>query len=154
MSMATDKPNSFDSLINIAGADMTERAAASAFKQAGIKPSDCQVVELHDCFSANELISYEALGLCKKGEAEAFVNSGRARLGGSGIFSCLIFFFLLFLLYLFLFSLFPSLPFIRTHCKSKWWVDQQRTPTWRHGTRAVCRALLAGVLLFVFSLIL
>ncbi len=42
------------------------------------------MVELHDCFSANELISYEALGLAEKGKAEEFVQSGRATLGGAG----------------------------------------------------------------------
>lgn len=85
MSMATDKANSFEkSLINVAGGDMTRRAAAQAFSEAKLAPSDVQVVELHDCFSANELISYEALGLCKEGEAERFVESGRARLGGAG----------------------------------------------------------------------
>ncbi len=60
------------------------RAAAQAFKEAKIGPKDVQVVELHDCFSANELISYEALGIAETGKAEDFVNSGRGRLGGAG----------------------------------------------------------------------
>lgn len=47
---------------------MSKRAAERVFTKSGLSPSDVQVVELHDCFSANELISYEALGLCKAGK--------------------------------------------------------------------------------------
>lgn len=47
---------------------MTRMASQKAYKKAGVSPSDIQVVELHDCFSANELISYEALGLCEEGQ--------------------------------------------------------------------------------------
>ena len=47
---------------------MSKRAAQLAFREAGITPDDVQVVELHDCFSANELITYEALGLCPVGK--------------------------------------------------------------------------------------
>ena len=50
------------------GYDMTQMASDKAYRKAGLRPSDVQVVELHDCFSANELISYEALGLCQKGK--------------------------------------------------------------------------------------
>lgn len=46
---------------------MSKMASDKAYKKAGVGPSDVQVVELHDCFSANELISYEALGLCGEG---------------------------------------------------------------------------------------
>ena len=46
---------------------MSKKAADRVFRQSGLSPSDVQVVELHDCFSANELISYEALGLCPPG---------------------------------------------------------------------------------------
>ena len=46
---------------------MTRVASQKVFDRAGVRPSDVQVVELHDCFSANELISYEALGLCGEG---------------------------------------------------------------------------------------
>lgn len=53
------------------GYDMTRMAAQKCFEAAGLKPSDVNVVELHDCFSANELITYEALGLCPEGEAAA-----------------------------------------------------------------------------------
>lgn len=46
---------------------MTKKASQKAFEKARLRPDDVQVVELHDCFSANELISYEALGLCREG---------------------------------------------------------------------------------------
>lgn len=49
------------------GYDMTRTAAKKCFEAAGLKPSDIDVIELHDCFSANELITYEALGLCDEG---------------------------------------------------------------------------------------
>lgn len=50
------------------GYDMSRLAAKKCFEATGLKPSDVDVVELHDCFSANELITYEALGLCPEGE--------------------------------------------------------------------------------------
>lgn len=53
------------------GYDMTQLAAKKCFKAAGLKPSDVDVVELHDCFSPNELITYEALGLCAEGKEAA-----------------------------------------------------------------------------------
>lgn len=49
---------------------MTSLAAKKCFETAGLKPSDVNVIELHDCFSANELITYEALGLCPEGESD------------------------------------------------------------------------------------
>lgn len=48
---------------------MTKAAAKKIFEQTGYTPNDVDVVELHDCFSANELITYEALGLCPEGRA-------------------------------------------------------------------------------------
>lgn len=49
------------------GYDMSRLAAKKCFEAAGLKPGDVDVIELHDCFSANELITYEALGLCPEG---------------------------------------------------------------------------------------
>ena len=46
---------------------MTKKAADYVYQKAGVTPHDVDVVELHDCFSANELITYEALGLCEEG---------------------------------------------------------------------------------------
>lgn len=54
---------------------MTLLAAQRCFDAAGLKPSDVDVIELHDCFSANELITYEALGLCAEGETHRFPNT-------------------------------------------------------------------------------
>ena len=50
------------------GYDMTKKAADYVYKKAGVTPNEVDVVELHDCFSANELITYEALGLCEEGK--------------------------------------------------------------------------------------
>ncbi|CAF3337465.1 unnamed protein product [Rotaria sp. Silwood2] len=82
--MATDLPSTFDSndCMKIVGYDMAKRAAEKAYAKAGIKPSDVQVVELHDCFSANELITYEALGLCEEGKAGELVERGDNTYGG------------------------------------------------------------------------
>lgn len=61
---------------------MTKTAADRLYAKTGVKPSDIQVVELHDCFSANELISYEALGLCPPGKAGEFIDRGDNTYGG------------------------------------------------------------------------
>lgn len=57
------------------GYDMTRLAAKKCFETAGLKASDVDVIELHDCFSANELITYEALGLCPEGEMDSFTST-------------------------------------------------------------------------------
>jgi sterol carrier protein 2 len=86
MSMATDLPSTFEekSCMKMVGFDMTRRAAESALAQAGKTPEAVQVVELHDCFSANELVTYEALGLCKEGGAGAYIDAGDNDYGGKG----------------------------------------------------------------------
>ena len=56
-------------LLQVVGFDMTRKAVEKLEKQTGFKPADTQVIELHDCFSANELITYEALGLCGIGKS-------------------------------------------------------------------------------------
>ena len=65
--MTTDYPSSFEehSMIKMVGYDMAKSAAAKVYQQTGIGPDDVDVIELHDCFTANELLTYEALGLCK-----------------------------------------------------------------------------------------
>lgn len=82
--MTTDRPESFDppDLMNLVGYDMTVRAAQQAYEAAGIGPEDIPVVELHDCFTANEVISYEALGLTPEGTAEKFIHDGDNTYGG------------------------------------------------------------------------
>jgi acetyl-CoA acetyltransferase len=82
--MTTDYPSSFEqqSMIKMIGYDMTERAAQQVYEAAGIGPEDVPVVELHDCFTANELLTYEALGLCPEGGAEQFIWDGDNTYGG------------------------------------------------------------------------
>jgi sterol carrier protein 2 len=64
------------------GYDMTKKAANTLFEKTNYKPQDVDVVELHDCFSANELITYEALGLCEPGKAGELIDSGDNTYGG------------------------------------------------------------------------
>ena len=69
-------------MIKMIGYDMAKECAKKVYEQAGLGPSDVQVVELHDCFTANELLTYEAIGLCKEGEAEKFIWDGDNTYGG------------------------------------------------------------------------
>lgn len=82
--LTTDTPATYDSkdMIRVVGFEMAQNAAKIAYEQAGIGPEDVNVVELHDCFAHNELITYEALGLCPEGGAEKFVNDGDNTYGG------------------------------------------------------------------------
>jgi acetyl-CoA acetyltransferase len=82
--MTTDLPSAFGakSMIKMVGYDMAVLAAKKVYEQAGLGPSDVQVVELHDCFTSNEILTYEALGLCKEGEAEKFIWDGDNTYGG------------------------------------------------------------------------
>ncbi|MFC4251429.1 lipid-transfer protein [Sinimarinibacterium flocculans] len=82
--MTTDTPATFESrdMRELVGYGMTRRAAQSVYTAAGIGPQDVDVVELHDCFAQNELITYEGLGLCAEGEAERFVCDGDNTYGG------------------------------------------------------------------------
>jgi sterol carrier protein 2 len=84
MAMTTDYESSFaeDSSIKLVGYDMTRRAAQKVYEQSGVGPENVDVVELHDCFSCNELITYEALGLCPEGKAGEFIDSGAQTYGG------------------------------------------------------------------------
>ena len=82
--MTTDFPGSFEnrSCMSICGYDMTKAAAKALYREAGIGPEDVDVVELHDCFTANELITYEGLGLTPEGTAEKFIEDGDNTYGG------------------------------------------------------------------------
>jgi sterol carrier protein 2 len=82
--LTTDRETSFEgaSMMQVIGYDMTRAAARQTYEIAGIGPEDVQVVELHDCFTPNELISYEALGLCPEGGAEKFIWEGDNSYGG------------------------------------------------------------------------
>jgi acetyl-CoA acetyltransferase len=82
--MVTDMASTFDerSSIKIVGFDMSKEAARRAYEQAGVGPEDVDVIELHDCFSANELITYEALGLAPEGEGHKLVEAEDTTYGG------------------------------------------------------------------------
>ena len=82
--MTTDKPSTFDShdMRKLVGYDMTAAAAGQVYEAAGIGPEDLDVVELHDCFTTNELITYESLGLTPEGTAEKFILDGDNTYGG------------------------------------------------------------------------
>ncbi|WP_321935693.1 lipid-transfer protein [Paraburkholderia sp. J8-2] len=86
-SLTTDLPSTYDArdMIRVVGFDMTRLAAQQVYEQAGIGPKDVDVIELHDCFAQNELITYEALGLCPEGEAEKLVNDGDNTYGGEWV---------------------------------------------------------------------
>ncbi|MEM8987790.1 MAG: lipid-transfer protein [Pseudomonadota bacterium] len=80
--MTTDTETLFDNARNVVGQDYARRAAQIAYDAAGIGPEEADVVELHDCFTPNEVITYEGLGLCGEGEATRFVNDGDNTYGG------------------------------------------------------------------------
>ncbi|AGC61979.1 lipid-transfer protein Ltp1 [Mycobacterium liflandii 128FXT] len=81
--MTTDFASTFDgSAKNLIGYDMNVQAAQRVYQQSGLGPEDFQVIELHDCFSANELLLYEALGLCGQGEAPKLIDNGDTTYGG------------------------------------------------------------------------
>ncbi|MEM9396792.1 MAG: lipid-transfer protein [Pseudomonadota bacterium] len=82
--MRTDQPDyvADKSMIKMVGYGMTEAASQACFEAAGVAPNDIDVVELHDCFTANELLTYEGLGLCARGEAERFIVDGDNTYGG------------------------------------------------------------------------
>lgn len=83
-SMTTDYAATFEgqSMMSVVGYEMSREAARSVYEQAGVGPDDIQAIELHDCFTANELITYEALGLCPEGGAEAYIRDGGNTYGG------------------------------------------------------------------------
>lgn len=82
--MTTDYASTFEArdMMQVVGFDMTAAAAQQVYNAAGIGPEDVNVVELHDCFAHNELITYEGLGLCPIGGAAAFVDAGDNSYGG------------------------------------------------------------------------
>jgi acetyl-CoA acetyltransferase len=82
--MTTDTPSTFESrdMSRVVGCDLTRSAAAKVYEQSGLGPDDVDVVELHDCFAQNELITYEGLGLCPEGEGPRLVADGDNTYGG------------------------------------------------------------------------
>jgi acetyl-CoA acyltransferase len=83
MAMGTDRQEDFGrGRIGFVGLGMTERTSKTVYEMSGIGIDDVQVVELHDCFSTNELITYEGLGMCKEGEGEKLVEDEATTYGG------------------------------------------------------------------------
>jgi acetyl-CoA acetyltransferase len=81
--MTTDREDSFaDSPMLVIGYGMSREASKKVYDRTGIGPEDIDVVELHDCFTANELVTYEALGLTAEGTAEKFIADGDNTYGG------------------------------------------------------------------------
>ena len=82
--MTTDGPETFGAhdMREVVGYSMTKNAANQVYETVGIGPEDVDVIELHDCFAHNELITYEALGLCEHGQAGKFVDEGDNTYGG------------------------------------------------------------------------
>jgi acetyl-CoA acetyltransferase len=86
-SMVTDMTSTFEekSSIKIVGFDMSKKAAQQAMEEAQVSIDDVDVIELHDCFSANELITYEALGLAEEGEGHKLVEDEATTYGGTWV---------------------------------------------------------------------
>ncbi|MDE2462482.1 MAG: thiolase family protein [Alphaproteobacteria bacterium] len=61
---------------------LSERCASDAYEEAGLGPEDLSLVELHDASAPAELMAYEAIGLCRKGEGGKLIADGDTRLGG------------------------------------------------------------------------
>jgi acetyl-CoA acetyltransferase len=82
--LTTDFNSTFEnnSSIDLIGSKMAEACANSVYKKSGLGPKDIQVVELHDCFSANELCTYEAIGLCEVGKAGEAIDNNDFTYGG------------------------------------------------------------------------
>jgi len=82
--MTTDTPSTFEArnMMQLVGSDMARAAGDLVYAAAGIGPEDVDVVELHDCFATNELLSYEALRLAPDGGGEKMVEDGDNTYGG------------------------------------------------------------------------
>jgi len=87
MTMKTDFQSTFDppSMIKMVGQDLTRAAAKDVYERAGVGPEDIDVIELHDCFTPNELITYEGLGLCGEGQAGKLIDEDQTTYGGKWV---------------------------------------------------------------------
>jgi len=84
--MATDKLEDFSmGHLGMIGVGMSRRSAQAVYDQTGIGPNDVDVIELHDCFSTNELVSYETLGLCADGEGGRLIDEDQVTYGGKWV---------------------------------------------------------------------
>ena len=82
--MVTDFSSSFDgkSAIKAVGSDLTKAAAQYVYEKSGYGPEDIDVIELHDCFSSNEIITYEGLGIAEEGKGHLLCSEGGTTYGG------------------------------------------------------------------------
>ncbi|KAK5688930.1 hypothetical protein LTS10_000910 [Elasticomyces elasticus] len=81
--LSTDGASLFSrSAIDLMGFEMNKTASRAALKEAGVDIKDVKVCELHDCFSANEMIVIDALGLSEPGKAHEMVRKGDITYGG------------------------------------------------------------------------
>lgn len=88
MQMKSDQPNTFEpdvSMRQLVGYEMSKKAADAAYAESGLNPDHVQVIELHDCFAPNELITYEALGLVGEGKGHELVDRGDNTYGGKWV---------------------------------------------------------------------
>ncbi len=87
ISLKTDFATTFEpkSMIKMVGADLAREAAKEVYEESGMGPADVQVIELHDCFTPNEIITYEALGLCGEGEAGRLIDEDQTTYGGKWV---------------------------------------------------------------------
>ena len=83
--MVTDTEQSWQNPMEAVGKTMVSNAAKAVYEQAGIGPQDIDVIELHDCFTPNEVLSYENLGLCEEGGATQLVADGNNSYGGQWV---------------------------------------------------------------------
>jgi acetyl-CoA acyltransferase len=84
--MQTDRMEDFAiGALGMIGVGMSRRAAEKVYEQAGLGPKDVQVIELHDCFSTNELVTYESLGLCGEGEGGRLIDEDQVTYGGKWV---------------------------------------------------------------------
>src|SRR5262249_5078919 len=72
----------FSDALGWIGVHMTKRAAEKVYAQTGVGPKDVDVIELHDCFSTNELITYEGLQLCEPGQGGRLIDENQVTYGG------------------------------------------------------------------------
>jgi len=87
MALTTDFATTFSpkSMIKMIGQDMTAAAAKQVYEDSGLGPDDVDVIELHDCFTANEIVTYEGLGICKEGEAGRLIDEDKTTYGGDWV---------------------------------------------------------------------
>lgn len=84
--MMTDLSSTFEgSYIKLIGFDISKEAARKCYEKSGLTPDDIDVIELHDCFSINELLTYEALGLCPEGQGGKLIDRGDTTYGGKWV---------------------------------------------------------------------